>query len=140
MGMRFSAPVQTGPGAHPASCKMDNGSFPGVKCGRGMQLTTQFLLVRWSWKSRASGPHRACNWITLPLPFCYYIIIILWDHRRYAAHTCIYMCLKHLTTNNMPQTTLTDNLYNGCVLCSLRDSTRSLNTNYTPRNQNKSHN
>ena len=30
-GARFSAPVQTGPGAHPASCTMDTGSFPGVK-------------------------------------------------------------------------------------------------------------
>jgi hypothetical protein len=25
-----SAPVQTGPGAHPASCTMGTGSFPGV--------------------------------------------------------------------------------------------------------------
>ena len=24
-------PVQTGPGAHPASCKIGTGSFPGVK-------------------------------------------------------------------------------------------------------------
>ena len=30
-GARFSAPVQTGPGAHPASCTMGTGSFPGVK-------------------------------------------------------------------------------------------------------------
>jgi hypothetical protein len=36
-------PVQTGPGAHPASCTMDNGSFPGVKCGRGVLLTTHPL-------------------------------------------------------------------------------------------------
>jgi hypothetical protein len=28
-GARFSAPVQTGPGAHPASCTMGTGSFPG---------------------------------------------------------------------------------------------------------------
>jgi hypothetical protein len=28
---RFSAPVQTGPGTHPASCTMGTGSFPGVK-------------------------------------------------------------------------------------------------------------
>jgi hypothetical protein len=28
-------PVQTGPGAHPASCTMGTGSFPGVKCGWG---------------------------------------------------------------------------------------------------------
>ena len=46
-------PVQTGPGAHPASCKMDTGSFPGVKCGRGVLLTTHRLLVPRSWKSRA---------------------------------------------------------------------------------------
>jgi len=30
-GARFSAPVQTGPGAHPASCTMGTGSFPGDK-------------------------------------------------------------------------------------------------------------
>jgi hypothetical protein len=30
-GSRFSAPIQTGPGAHPASCTMGTGSFPGVK-------------------------------------------------------------------------------------------------------------
>jgi hypothetical protein len=32
--VRFSAPVQTGPGAHPASCTMGTGSFPGVKQAR----------------------------------------------------------------------------------------------------------
>ena len=37
VGARFSAPVQTGRGAHPASCKMATGSFPGVKRpGRGV--------------------------------------------------------------------------------------------------------
>jgi len=36
-----------------ASCKMGTGSFPGVKCGRGLLLTTHPLLVPWSWKSRA---------------------------------------------------------------------------------------
>jgi hypothetical protein len=46
-------PVQTGPGTHPASCKMGTGSLPGVKCGRSMQLTTHPLLVPRSWKSRA---------------------------------------------------------------------------------------
>ena len=38
VGARFSAPVQTGPGAHPASCTMGTGSFPGVKSGRGVVL------------------------------------------------------------------------------------------------------
>jgi len=46
-------PVQTGPGAHPASCTMGAGSFPGVKCGRVVLLTTNTLLVPRSWKSRA---------------------------------------------------------------------------------------
>ena len=46
-------PVQKGPGAHPASCKMDNGSFLGVKSGRGVLLTTHPLLVPRLWKTRA---------------------------------------------------------------------------------------
>ena len=46
-------PVQTGSGAHPASCKMGTGSFPGVKCGRGVLLTTHPLLVPRSWKSKS---------------------------------------------------------------------------------------
>jgi len=37
VGVRFSAPVQTGPGAHPASDTMGTGSFSGVKRpGRGV--------------------------------------------------------------------------------------------------------
>jgi len=46
-------PVQTGPEAHPASCKMRTGSFLGVKCSQGVLLTTHPLLVLQSWKSRA---------------------------------------------------------------------------------------
>ena len=46
-------PVQTGPGANPASCTMDPASFPGVNYGRGVPLTTLSLLVPRSWKSRA---------------------------------------------------------------------------------------
>ena len=47
-GARFSAPVQTGHGAHPASCTMGTGFFPGVKSGRGVTLTPHPLLVPWS--------------------------------------------------------------------------------------------
>jgi len=36
---RFSAPVQTGPGAHPASCTMGTGSFPAGKSGLSVTLT-----------------------------------------------------------------------------------------------------
>ena len=42
---RFSAPVQIGPEAHPASCTMGTGSFPGIRCGRDVTLTTHPLLV-----------------------------------------------------------------------------------------------
>jgi hypothetical protein len=37
VGARFSAPVQTGPGAYPATCTMGTGSFPRVtRPGRGV--------------------------------------------------------------------------------------------------------
>jgi hypothetical protein len=42
---RFSAPVQTGLGAHTASCTMGTGSFPGVESGRGVTLTHHPLAV-----------------------------------------------------------------------------------------------
>jgi hypothetical protein len=45
VGMRFSAPVQTGPGAHPACCIMVIKRFPGVECGRGVTLTPHPFLV-----------------------------------------------------------------------------------------------
>jgi hypothetical protein len=43
--VRFSAPVQIGPGARPASCKMGIVSFLGVESGRGVTLTPHPLLV-----------------------------------------------------------------------------------------------
>jgi len=42
---RFFTTVQTGPGAHPASCTMGTGYFPGVKTGRGVTLTPHPILV-----------------------------------------------------------------------------------------------
>ena len=65
-------PVQTGPGAHPDSSKMGTGSFPGVKCGRGVMLSTHphFQCCGHGrvelYLYPPSGPHRACNRITLP--------------------------------------------------------------------------
>jgi len=53
----------------PASCKMGTGSFPGAKCGRGMLLTTQPLLVLRSWKSRA-----------IPLPTLWATPVLQRDH------------------------------------------------------------
>jgi hypothetical protein len=53
VGARFSALVQTGPGAHPASCTVGTGYFLGAKSGRDVTLTPHPLQVPWSWKSRA---------------------------------------------------------------------------------------
>jgi len=66
-------PVHTGSGNQAASCKTGNGSFPTVKCGRGVLLSTHPLLVLPSWKSRAIPlptlwRHRSRNGITLYLP------------------------------------------------------------------------
>ena len=53
VGPRFSALVQTDTGVHTASCTIGTGSFPGVKCGRGVRLNPHPLPVPWSRKSRA---------------------------------------------------------------------------------------
>ena len=45
---RFFTPVQTGPGAHPASCTMGTRSFPVVNSGWVVTLTPHPLLVPWS--------------------------------------------------------------------------------------------
>ena len=55
---------------------MGTGSFPGVKCGRGVLLTTHPLLVPRSWKGRAIplppplGHNQACNGVTLLFYLC----------------------------------------------------------------------
>jgi hypothetical protein len=45
VGARFSAPVQTGPGAHPASRTMATRSFPGLESGWGVTQTPHSLVV-----------------------------------------------------------------------------------------------
>ena len=80
-GARFSAPVQTGHGAHPASCTMGNGSFPGVKSGRSVTLTPHPLLVPWSRKIRAipllpHGPYGLYR-ATVPVQGALYLFYLL---------------------------------------------------------------
>jgi len=85
MGARFSAPVQTGPRAHLASCIMGIGSFTGVKSGWGVTLTPHSLLkerVELYLYSpygpyglyRASVPVQGC---TLPFTFGHYTVVII---------------------------------------------------------------
>jgi len=80
---KFSAPVQTGPGAQPTSCTMGTASFPRVKSGRGVTLTPHPLLVPWSRKSRAKPLNplwalrpvqslSACTRLHFTLPFFTY--------------------------------------------------------------------
>ena len=66
MGATFSAPVQTGSGAHAASCTMGTASFPGVKSGRGVTLTPYTLLVplvmkEWSYTYPPPMGRTACT-------------------------------------------------------------------------------
>ena len=88
-GARFSAPVQTGPGAHPASCTMGTGTFPGIKSGRGMTLTPHPLLVPWSWKGRAIPllPLWAVRAVQSPsactrVHFTFYFYLIIFRHKK----------------------------------------------------------
>jgi hypothetical protein len=73
LGARYYAHVQTGPGAHPASCTMGAGSFLGVKRPgrdadhtlpskhRGHERVELYLDPPW-------GPVQACNGAALLLP------------------------------------------------------------------------
>jgi hypothetical protein len=66
VGARFSAPVQTGPGAHPASCRMGTVSFPGVKrperAADHSPPSSAVVIVRVElYLYPPPGPHRPCN-------------------------------------------------------------------------------
>ena len=71
MGVRFSAPVQTGRGAHLAFCTMGTGSFSGIKRpGRGVdhpppsraEVRERVVLYLYS-PSGASWPFRGCKYL-----------------------------------------------------------------------------
>jgi len=92
-------PVQTGPWAHPPSCKMGTESFPGVKCGGGVLLTTHPLLVPRLWKCSAiplptlwghTGPVTGTLYL---LPFIYIYIFISYIYMYIHIYIYIYTCL-----------------------------------------------
>ena len=55
------------------------GSFPAVKCGRGMLLTTHPLLVLRSWKSRATS--LLTLWVTPGLQRGYFTFLLQYHTR-----------------------------------------------------------
>ena len=99
---RLSEPVQTGPGAHPASCTMGTASFLGVKCGRGVLLTPHPVQVPWSRKSRAIS------------------LLPLWNLQpvqSFSACTTVHFNFTYTSTPPMDRTACTEPqcLYNGAL-------------------------
>ena len=80
-------PVQTGPGAHPASCTMGSGFFPGVKSGRRALTTTHSILVPRSWKNRA-----------IPLPTLWATTGPVTGTRYLYKHCVVHYCSTLFTT------------------------------------------
>jgi hypothetical protein len=82
---RFSAPVQTGPGTHPASCTMGPGSFPGVKWPRrGLNYPPQSSALRLK-KSRAILPLGLCVFkagCSVKFTFIFYLLNIVFLHNE----------------------------------------------------------
>ena len=77
MGTRFSARPD-----HPAYCKMGTGSFLGLKCGRGVLLTTHPPLVPRSWKSRAICVYLLNIYIYIYITLPYIYMNIKWSRYR----------------------------------------------------------
>jgi len=112
-------PVQTGPGAHPASCKMGTGSFSGAKSGRGVTLLPHLLLVPWSRKYSAIP--LLPLWAVRPvqsLSACTRVHFTFYRNSagRYAASfACVWvfrLCLRALLMCLLPVVLL---LYCGCL-------------------------
>jgi hypothetical protein len=91
VGARFSAPVQTGPGAHPASYKMGTGSLPGVKwLGRGIdhpfpssvEVEGRVGLYIYS----PSGPSLPVLGWTSPLHLLWWWIVQAWNGKILGPH------------------------------------------------------
>ena len=93
-------PIQAGPGAHPASCTMGTGCSPGVKCGRGVLLTTHPFLVLQSWKNRAI-PLPTLWATTMPVTETLHLLHLIWrspgNQQHYNGR--IYFIFSHSVVN-----------------------------------------
>ena len=118
---RFSTLVQTGPGAHPASCTMGTGFFPGIKSGRGLTLTPHPLIVPWSWNGRAIPllplwavrivqSRSSCTRVHFTLPQC------LYKGALYLTSVPVQGCtLPYLSACTTVHFTLPQRLYKGAL-------------------------
>ena len=105
-GRDFSHLSRPALGAHPASCTLGTGSFPGVKSGQAVTLTPHPFLVPWSRKSRAIPQ--------LPL----------WAVRPVQSLSALQGCtlpflgvkVSRCPDTNVPMNE-TDQLCSGCVIC-----------------------
>jgi hypothetical protein len=73
-GKRFFAPIQTGSGAHPASCTMGTGFFPGVKaaeawCWPHTPSSAEVKKELSCTSTHRMGPPGPVTGFPLPLPF-----------------------------------------------------------------------
>ena len=114
VGVKFSTPVQTGPGAHPASCTKGTWFFPGGKERPGRDADPSPLLVPWSRKGRATHvlplwtvrpvqSLSACTRVTFTFYFCFilcaclknFTVKLLWVRLEWTPLKCyvlIYKC------------------------------------------------
>ena len=90
-------PVQTGPGARPASCTMGTGSFLTVQYGQGVLLTAHPLLVPRSWKSGAI-PLPTLWATTGPVTGTLYLYLLMQLKTITAAHASSFKVLVHSHT------------------------------------------
>src|SRR5215472_8313816 len=94
MVARFYAHVQTGLGAHPASCTMGAGSFPGVKRpGRGQERIQLYLYP----PSRPVRPVMG-TFCLLPGHLQHFREEVF--HTEYN-YTIVVLCMEHLLTESM---------------------------------------
>jgi hypothetical protein len=94
VGARFSAPIQTGSEAHPASCTMGTGSFPGAsRPGRGAdhppQSSAKVHRKEWSYTSTLPlEAFEAYKKGVKPKAKPYWIAAAVWKSK---AHKLLYM-------------------------------------------------
>jgi len=99
-GARFSTPVQTGPGAHPASCTMGTGSFPGLEGGWGVEAdpsppSSAMVKNEYYFPYGPYGLYRASVLVQgCALPYLYTQKFACWDKTESRLKRVPYLTLK----------------------------------------------